>query len=440
MDFPVPELGEGLYEAELVAWHVRPGDAVQRGQPLMEVITDKATFDVPSPFAGQIMTISAEPGQQIKVGQVVLTYSSSEPSDVASASPRSEITIPPAEQAHKPSRPVLTKASTQKSQTEPKTGKNGNGHHKVEPQPTKPGNDHTTSAAAAEHKVKAAPIVRRIARTFGIELSDVHGHGPDGQILLDDLAEHTKPAKRRARHVSMVPEFGTPGERIRFVGLRRRIAERMLAAKAAIPHYSYVDECEVTSVKKLRETFRQNGQPMTYLPFFVKAVAAGLKRVPLVNSTLDETAGEIVLHDRYDIGIATATPKGLVVPVVRDADQKSLVEIARDIERITRAARNGEAKREDLVGSTFTITSIGGIGGLISTPVINQPEVGILGLGRVVKRPVYDDKGELRPADIIYLSFTFDHRVLDGAVGAVFGNAVIAAVQEAALWRELMAT
>jgi 2-oxoisovalerate dehydrogenase E2 component (dihydrolipoyl transacylase) len=175
----------------------------------------------------------------------------------------------------------------------------------------------------------------------------------------------------------------------------------------------------------LRETYASAGVKLTYLPFFVKAVVAALKEVPIVNASLDEEKDEIVLHDRYHIGIAAATPSGLMVPVLRDADRKDIATIAREIERLSSAARAGKSRREDLLGGTFTITSVGSHGGLIATPVINPPEVGILALGKIVRRPVYDAAGQIRPADLIYLSLSFDHRVVDGAVGAVFANAIL---------------
>jgi pyruvate dehydrogenase E2 component (dihydrolipoamide acetyltransferase)/2-oxoisovalerate dehydrogenase E2 component (dihydrolipoyl transacylase) len=219
-------------------------------------------------------------------------------------------------------------------------------------------------------------------------------------------------------------------------GLRRKIAEHLVDAKKRIPHYSYVDECDVTDLVRLRHGMREacarNGIKLTYLPFFVKAVAAALKDVPLVNSSLDEEAGEIVLHDKYHVGIAVATPGGLIVPVVRDADQKDLFTVAAEVERLGTEGKAGRARREELRGSTFTVTSIGGVGGLISTPIINHPEVGIMGVGKVIRRPVYDDHGRLKPADLVYLSFSFDHRVVDGAVGAAFGNAVKRQLEHAA--------
>jgi pyruvate dehydrogenase E2 component (dihydrolipoamide acetyltransferase)/2-oxoisovalerate dehydrogenase E2 component (dihydrolipoyl transacylase) len=283
--------------------------------------------------------------------------------------------------------------------------------------------------------VKAAPSVRYLARKLGIDLGQVQGTGPEGRILLEDLTPQTPPTTAPApRRAEPRPDFGKPGTRIKMQGLRKRIAEHMVLSKQTIPHYSYIDECDVTELVRLRDGLRdiyaRAGVKLTYLPFFVKAVVAALKEVPLVNASLDDKAGEIVLHDRYHIGIAVATPNGLIVPVVRDADRKDLLQIAREIDRLGNDARAGKARREDLGGSTFTITSIGSVGGLTSTPVINHPEVGIMGVGKIVRRPVYDDAGNIRPADIVYLSWSFDHRVVDGAVGAVFGNAVIRQLQK----------
>lgn len=402
MEFRLPEIGEGVYEAELVRWLVKPGETVKRGQPLVELLTDKATMEVPAPFAGTIGALQAQEGQQIKVGQPLLTYSDGkqpEPEPV----PR---TIEP---APRPSR----------TSNEPTNG--------------------TSSAPIARPLVMAAPSVRLMARKLGIDLARIRGSGPGGRILIGDVAadltirqgQPKKPAEEQQF------DFGKPGTRIKLQGLRRKIAEHMSLSKRTIPHYSYVDECEVTELVRLRESLReayaQAGVRLTYLAFFVKAAVAALSEVPIVNSSLDEAGGEIILHDRYHIGVAVATPGGLLVPVLHDADRMDLGQIAREIERLSAEARAGKARREDLRGSTFTITSIGNVGGLISTPVINHPEVAILGVGKVVKRPVYDAAGNLRPADLIYLSFSFDHRVLDGAVGAAFGNALAGRLRNPAL-------
>jgi 2-oxoisovalerate dehydrogenase E2 component (dihydrolipoyl transacylase) len=268
----------------------------------------------------------------------------------------------------------------------------------------------------------------------------VRGSGPGGRVLIDDLAGFLQPtgapAEPVAKPAAPAIDYGRPGTRTKLVGLRRKIAEHMVEAKRAIPHYAYVDECDLTDLVRMRgqlkESFLASGVKLTFLPFIVKAVARALKDIPIVNSTLDEAANEIVLHDKYHIGIAVAAPNGLIVPVIRDADQKDVATIAADIERLSGEARAGRSKLDDLKGGTFTVTSVGSIGGLISTPIINSPEVGIVGVGKVTKRPVYDANGNIRPADIVFLSFSFDHRVLDGAIGAAFGNAVIRRLQSPA--------
>ncbi len=409
MDFHVPELGEGIYEAELVAWKVKPGDAVRRGQILLEVLTDKATMEVPAAFAGTIGSLNAQPGDQIKVGQMVLTYQTAGEQEPAAGRPVS-------------ASPVAAGAAVSAESL----GGTGRGF------PNGP------SAVS----VKAAPSVRLMARQLGIDLAGIQGSGPQGRILIEDLSGFMRPkGDREDGHPAAPPrpqlpmDLGTPGTRLKLLGVRRKIADHMVQAKRAIPHYSYVDECDVSDLVRLRDGLREayqgKGVKITYVPFIIKAVVAALKEVPLVNAALDEAAGEIVLYDHYHIGIAVAAPAGLIVPVIHDADKKDLLEIARATERLGNDARTGKVKLEDLRGGTFTITSIGNIGGLFATPIINHPEVGILGIGKIVKRPVFDAQGQVRAADMVYLSFSFDHRVLDGAVGAIFGNAVIRRLQNA---------
>jgi pyruvate dehydrogenase E2 component (dihydrolipoamide acetyltransferase)/2-oxoisovalerate dehydrogenase E2 component (dihydrolipoyl transacylase) len=407
MDFRLPELGEGVYEAELVSWLVKPGDTVKRSQNLMEVLTDKATMEVPSPFAGTITALEAQPGQMMKVGDAVLGYT---PLGQPDGTPVPE-----------------------------------NGNRKAEPKPE------PATVLAAPTKVnrlvgsltipamvKAAPSVRFLARKLGIDLARIRGSGPGGRILIEDLTPHLQPAATEAgqRPPEPRPDYGTPGTRLKLLGVRRKIAEHMLLAKRTIPHYSYVDECDVTELVRLRASLREAyaaaGIKLTYLAFFVKAVTGALKEVPMVNSSLDEESGEIVLHNHYHIGIAVAAPTGLIVPVIHDADRKDIGLLARDIERLSEEARTGRVRLEDLRGGTFTITSIGGVGGLISTPIINHPEVAILGVGKVVKRPTFDAVGKVRPADMLYLSLSFDHRVVDGAIGAAFGNAICRRLQNPA--------
>jgi pyruvate dehydrogenase E2 component (dihydrolipoamide acetyltransferase)/2-oxoisovalerate dehydrogenase E2 component (dihydrolipoyl transacylase) len=398
LDFPLPELGEGVYEAEMVRWLVAPGETVKRGQPLMEVMTDKATMEVPSPFAGTVTRLRTEPGVQVKVGDVVLTYS------------------PAGEPV--PSEPRAAAANNQQKPAD------GDGRALAAPKATL---DH------AGLPVKAAPSVRLMARKLGIDINRIRGSGPLGRILIEDLGAQLESSRAKEALQPAKFDYGTPGTRVKLQGLRRLIAERMVKSKQTIPHYSYVDECDVTELVRLRQALRDAadkvGVKVTYLAFAVKAVAAALREVPLVNASLDEAAGEIVLHDRYDIGVAVAIPGGLIVPVVKGADKLDLFQIAREIERLSNDARQGKSKLEDLRGGTFTITSIGNIGGLFSAPIINPPEVGILGIGKVVKRPIFDTAGQVKAADMVYLSLAFDHRVVDGAVGAAFGNAIIKQLQ-----------
>jgi pyruvate dehydrogenase E2 component (dihydrolipoamide acetyltransferase)/2-oxoisovalerate dehydrogenase E2 component (dihydrolipoyl transacylase) len=394
MDFLLPELGEGVYEAEMSRWLVGPGEAVRPGQGLLEVLTDKATMEVPAPFTGTVGKLLVEPGQTLKIGQPVLTYE-------AAGAP-----APVAAKPEKEAAPPTARAATPQAAARENNGEAGG------------------------VPVKAAPSVRLMARKLGVDINRVRGSGPEGRILVEDLARSVAAAPVNAKRGAAAGEdYGTPGTRIKFQGVRRKIAEHMVQSKHAIPHYTYVDECDVTDLVRLRESlkesFARRGTRVTYLAFFVKAVVGALKDVPLVNASLDEEKGEIVLHDRYHVGIAVATPGGLIVPVIRDADKLGLLDAAREVERLSGEARAGTVKLDDLRGGTFTITSIGNIGGLFATPIILPPQVGILGVGKIVTRPVFDDHGQVRPADLVYLSLTFDHRVLDGAVGAAFGNAII---------------
>lgn len=415
MDFPLPPVGEGLIEVELLQWLVRPGDAVARGQSLAEVMSDKANMEVPSPFAGTISALGAQPGTKVKVGERFLSY------EPAAGSPREDSAASPLKQTVAAASAPSAASNTSAASTTSALGtvlappKHTNGHGSLPP---------------------AAPSVRQLARKLGVDLSQVRGTGPHGRILIDDVTPliaakraDAKPAPAAHATDTSKLDFGVAGTRMKLIGTRRKIAEHLVASKRAIPHYSYVDECNISDLVKLRGTLRdplaQTGVKLTYLAFFVKAVARALKEVPVCNSTYDEPASEIVLHDRYNIGVAVAAPNGLIVPVVRDANKKDVVTIAADIDRISNDAKAGKSKLEDLRGGTFTVTSVGGIGGLISTPIINHPEVGIMGVGKVVKRPVYDEHGDLKPADIVFLSFSFDHRVVDGAICAAFGNAVI---------------
>jgi len=414
MDFKLPELGEGIYEAELIRWLVKPGDSVRRSQGLMEVMTDKATMEVPSPFVGIIESLKAKEGSQLKVGEVILQFM------------------------------VAGQQSDGNENKEEEKGRKGQKEKNRSEEFAKNTSPAGNSRRGVTVLPKAAPSVRLMARKLGINLDHLRGSGPDGRILIEDLTSHVNqrhveydPSPVAPSHPAPLIDFGKPGTRLKLQGLRRVMAEHMARAKQIIPHASYVDECDVTELVRLRdslkETFSKDGIKLTYVPFFVKAVAATLKEIPIVNSSLDDEAGEIVLHDQYHIGVATATRAGLIVPVLHNAERLDLAQVARELNRLSEEAKAGKSRLEDLRGGTFTITSIGGYGGLISTPVVNHPQTAILGIGRIVKRPIYDASGTLKPADMVYLSLSFDHRVLDGAVAAAFCNAIIKRLQSPAV-------
>ncbi|MFM7149142.1 MAG: dihydrolipoamide acetyltransferase family protein [Gemmataceae bacterium] len=396
MEYHLPTIGEGIYEAELVRWLVQPGQDFKAGTPLLEVLTDKATMEVPASQPGKVVRLRVEPGDKIKIGQAIFDFESSLKS--AETPGKVEASTPP---------------TTTKSVMAPR-----------------PANGQAVMASSLA--VKASPSVRYLARKMGLDLGQIQGSGPQGRILLEDLLPRitpVSPSENRTKAPAPSVDLGKPGTRWKWMGMRRKIADRMVQSKRTIPHYSYIDEVEVTDLVKIRnslkEEYGRSGIKLTYLPFIIKAVARALQKVPIVNSTLNEEQGEIVLHDHYHVGFATSTPAGLMVPVIQDADKKTVGQIAREMDRLSTEARSGKIKLPDLQGGTFTVSSVGNLGGLLSTPVINYPEVGILGIGKMVRRPVYDAEDRIRPADLLYLSFSFDHRVVDGAVGAIFGNAVI---------------
>jgi pyruvate dehydrogenase E2 component (dihydrolipoamide acetyltransferase)/2-oxoisovalerate dehydrogenase E2 component (dihydrolipoyl transacylase) len=467
MDFSLPPVGEGLLEVELVRWQVRPGDAVVPGQVLAEVMSDKANMEVPAPFSGTITELFATPGTKVRVGQRILSYqpvatgaekppAPDETARTAATTTTAATSTPSSSERFPVAAPAAATAATATLPAPSRGGTSSNGHPPLAgsgpPATASPGVSPAASAASSATVSAprtplppAAPSVRALARKLGVDLSRIRGSGPHGRILLDDLTPFLVPkatpaaAQTPAAHGTDTSrlDFGIAGTRMKLIGLRRKIAEHMVESKRHIPHYSYIDECDLSDIVRLRNQLReplaQVGVKLTYLAFFVKAVARALQEVPIVNSTFDESAGEVILHDKYNIGIAVAAPQGLMVPVVKDANKKDLVTIAADIERLSNDAKNGKSKIDDLRGGTFTVTSVGGIGGLISTPIINHPEVGIMGVGKVVKRPMYDAQGNLKPTDIVYLSFSFDHRVVDGAIGAAFGNVVMRYLQAPAL-------
>ena len=393
-DFLLPDLGEGLTEAEIDRWLVKEGDTVAEDDPLVEVITDKATAEIPSPFSGIVVRIHHGEGAVVPVGSVLVTIGSGdrEPPPGDASAPGS---APPS-----PGQPTVALQAETPSSAVP----SGNGA-----------------------SVKAMPPVRKLARDLGVDIATVSGSGPQGRVLREDVEAAASGSSQVQGAVAPPPpparvEIPAGGRRVPLRGVRRVIAERMASAHSIVPPVTHVEECDVTELEATRQLANERApdEPkLTFLPFIVKAVVTALRDYPALNASLDEEAQEIVFHDRYDIGIAVDTPAGLTVPVVRDADKKRLRQIAADISRLSDGARNGTLSTEDLRGGTFTISSPGKFGGLMATPIVFHPQAGILGVHRAMERPVVRD-GQVVVRTIMNLSITFDHRILDGMTAARF--------------------
>lgn len=388
-EFKMPDIGEGVVEGEIVKWHVKPGQKVKEDDPLVEVMTDKATVMIPSPRKGTILETRGPEGGIIKVGSVLLTL------DDGDGSAPSASTAPAlAPKTAEPARPA--------PQSAPKA---------AEP--------------ASQGRALATPALRKMAQDMGIDINTVSATGPGGRVTREDILAHGKATPQKASATAPPQTYTGKDEveEIPFRGLRKKVAEKMVQSKHTAPHYTFVDEVDVTDLIKLREGTKapaaEQGIKMTFLPFIIKALIAGFKKYPLLNSSLDEANGKILIKHYYNIGIGVATPDGLTVVVVKHADQKSVFELARDIVRLSEEARQNKIALEDLKGSTFTITSLGPFGGMFATPIINYPEVAILGIHKMEQRPVVRN-GQIVIRDMMYVSLSFDHRVVDGAVGAEF--------------------
>jgi pyruvate dehydrogenase E2 component (dihydrolipoamide acetyltransferase) len=398
IELKLPDVGEGIAEGEVVRWLVAEGAQVKEDDPLVEILTDKANVEIPSPVAGTVVKILVQPGQVVKVGESLAL-------------------IEPAAGEVAPSRHVTI--SSDRPMTSPREA--------MEPGQGSP----PKSAGVPGGDVLATPVVRKLAKDLGVELGKVPGSGPGGRITEEDVRRAAAPKAPKG-----TPAESPAEERIPFKGKRRMIARKMVQAKTRVPHALLVDEADVSGLlterAKLREMGEREGVRITILPFLMKAVAGALQRHPALNASLDEAREEIVLKKSFDIGMAVDTGDGLVVPVVRNADAKSVIELAREIERLSEAARGGTLAPSDLSGGTFTVTSVGSIGGLFSYPVINFPEAAILAAHKIVTRPVVRD-GEIVPRDMMYLSLSFDHRIVDGGAATRFLNEIVRRIEASAI-------
>ena len=400
--FRLPDVGEGIAEAEITAWHVAVGDRIEEDQPLVDVMTDKATVEIPSPLSGRIVALHGGAGEMCAIGAALVEFetegeapTASERPSATDPEPTPEVHVAPVEAA-----PKAPKARAQEQEA-------------AEPKPAP-----DTPAEPTRSKPTASPVVRQRAKDLGIDLGQVTGSGPEGRVVHADLDASLSRGGR--------PRDTTGGdeiEEVRVIGLRRKIAERMQEAKRHIPHFSYVEEVEVGALEDLRrhlnDTHRGARPRLSPLPFVMLAMVAALREFPQINALFDDQAGIVHRYRSVHIGIATQTDSGLMVPVVRQVETRDLWSCAAEIARLAEAARSGKAAREELSGSTITITSLGALGGLVTTPVINRPEVAIVGLNKIHERPIVRS-GAVVPARMMNISASFDHRVVDGWHAAEF--------------------
>ena len=395
--FKMPDLGEGTVEAEVVAWHVKVGDVVAEDQVIAEVMTEKAAVEVPSPVSGRIVALTGNPGDMVPVGAELIVFETSggtEPAeDVAPATPAAATTAPAA--ASTPAAVVAAPVAAPVAEAADEPLRSG--------------------------RVMASPATRRRAREAGLDLARVQGSGPGGRITRQDF-EAALSAGGASRAQSTVAAAGlaaprTGTEEVKVIGVRRVIANRMTEAKRNIPHFAYVEEVDVTELESLRQHLNSRqpkGAPsLTFLPFIGAALVRVLGDFPQCNAVYDAERNVIVRHHGVHLGVATQTPDGLKVPVVRHAESRSLWDLAAEIRRVSEAARTAKAKKEELAGSTITITSLGRLGGIASTPIINAPEMAIIGVNKAVERPVVLN-GAITVRRMMNLSSSFDHRFVDG--------------------------
>lgn len=398
-EFRLPDIGEGTAEAECVAWHVAVGDRVEEDQPLIDVMTDKATIEVTSPVDGIVAELRGAPGDAMQVGGVVIVFETDAAED-AVPEPEGVADVP------------------------------------VEPSASPA----AASAPVTALRVLTTPAVRKRARDLAVDLADIRGTGPQGRVRGRDLdafiAARAEPGAAPPPAPVPAAATGDDVEEIPVIGLRRRIAERMQDTKRRIPHFSYIEEIDVTALERARAAmnrrFEGKRAKLTPLPFLIRAIARTLPDFPHLNALFDDGAGIVRQHRAFHAGIATQTPRGLVVTVLRDAQDKDLWTLATEIARLSDLARSGRAAASDLSGSTLTITSLGAMGGLATTPVINSPEVAIVGVNKLIERPVVAG-GMVAVAKMMNLSSSFDHRVVDGWDAAAFVQQIRALLEEPAL-------
>jgi 2-oxoisovalerate dehydrogenase E2 component (dihydrolipoyl transacylase) len=432
--FKLPDVGEGVAEAELVEWHVKIGDLVREDALLAAVMTDKATVEIPSPVEGEIVWLGAKVGDLIAVGSdlvrlKILGKGKTSATKGAQDRPKEKVRVAEIAKSDLPAKPPGAGEIER-----PPAATSLAGIAATQPVRTSPLRQAVRIPRPEGVRPLAAPAVRLRAREAGVDLRQVHGTGPAGRITHEDLDVFFAQGPWRATAATL--QARTSVEDIKLVGLRRKIAEKMSAANSRIPHITYVEEVDVTGLEELRATLSKRAQQdkpkLTVLPFLMRAMVRAIAEQPHLNALFDDEADVVQQHAGVHIGIATQTPGGLMVPVVKHAEALDLWACAAEVNRLAEAARAGTATRDELSGSTITITSLGAIGGVATTPIINHPEVAIVGVNKIMMRPVWDG-GVFVPRKIMNLSSSFDHRVVDGWDAAVFVQRIKALLETPAL-------
>ena len=413
----LPELGEGVTEGELIKWLVKPGDSIKPDQTVAEVMTDKATVEVPSPIAGVVKELKFKSGDIIKVESIMLTLEGS----ATSAS----ITPPTPTPAAHIAKPVATPVSSVVA-TAPVAK--------------------AFFPPVADSKVLATPSTRRLARELNLDINELKGSGLAGRVTRDDvqmasaagggLETYTNGNSKPLMPTFRAPAGLTPGpaeERIALKGIRKKIAENMQMSKHIIPHFTLMDEAEVTDLVALRESLKEYGEKaglkITYLPFVMKALISTCREFPMFNASIDDQAQEIVYKKQFHMGFAADTPNGLMVPVIKNADLKTISQLSAEIMDLSKRARDGKLKPDEMKGATITITNIGSVGGTYATPIINHPEVAILGMYKIQDKIILGENNEIHSIKVMNFTITADHRLIDGAVAANFLKAFIGKIQ-----------
>jgi pyruvate dehydrogenase E2 component (dihydrolipoamide acetyltransferase) len=435
-EFILPDIGEGVHEGEIVSWLVNVGDQIAEDQPMVEVMTDKATVEIPSPVAGTVLQLNGAEGEIVFVGNVLIVIGEAGEAIASSNDKKAEAPAAPVVETAAPAAGSSNGAPPATSGTAPVAA----------------------SSAAPSGRVLATPSTRKFAREMNIDIKLVTGSGPAGRVTDDDVkafaeggvattATATAPAPGVAAP-STTPDSATPTpataatptpppvrrvlageteERMPLRGVRKVISDHMIHSTSTHSHFTFVDEVDMTELVKVRKELKpvaeKMGVKLTFLPFIVKAVVGALRKHPTLNASVDFEKEEIILKNYYNIGIAAATDAGLMVPVIKAADQLSMIEIGVELDRLGTAAKSGKVALEDLQGSTFTITSLGADGGLFATPIINSPESAILGIHEIKKRPVVIDN-DIVIRDIMNIALSFDHRLIDGHIGAAFAKEI----------------